>query len=218
MLMCSMDYGRYFLQEKGKVEYEKLIYICNLYRKRINALDGFHIISKEEIQVYDMDITRYVLQTQVGIDMYKLSQYLRNNKIQPEMCDGVNIIFIFSPFNIEEDFKFLYKILSECCIDDFKGASIMVLDQNIPHMEFKPFEVLLIPSETKYYRETIGRICKETIVPYPPGVPIILPGEAIDKETIKAMDYYIQGNVTILGMDHEFNIKVTRQAEKTVKG
>ncbi len=214
MLMCSMDYARYFIQEKGKEAYEKLIYMCNFYRKKINDLDSFHIISKEEVEVYDMDITRYVLQTRVGIDMYKLSEYLTNKKIQPEMCDGVNIIFIFSPFNIEEDFKSLYKILYECCIDDFKGTSIMVLEQNIPHMEFKPFEVLSMKPESKYYNETIGWICKEAIVPYPPGVPIILPGEAIDEDTIKAIDYYIKGNVTILGVDHELKIKVTKNKAK----
>lgn len=209
MLMCSMDYGRYFLQEKGKDAYEKLIYICKLYRKKINELDGFHIISKEEIEAYDMDVTRYVLQTSVGIDMYKLVEYLRNQKVQPEMCDGVNIIFIFSPFNTEGEFKFLYEILSKCNIDNFKGPNITVLEQNIPPMVFKPFEVLLLVSEAKYYRETIGWICKEAIVPYPPGVPIILPGESVDEETIKTIDYYIKGGGTILGMDEEFKVKVT---------
>ncbi len=210
MFMCSMDYARYYLQYKGKEAYEKLIYICNVYRKKINEIDGFHIISKEEIEVYDMDVTRYVLQTFVEIDMYKLFEYLRNKNIQPEMCDGVNIIFIFSPFNVEEDFKFLYETLSKCEIKDFRGSGIMVLDQNIPHMEFNPFEVLLMGSESKDYRETSGRICKEAIVPYPPGVPIIQQGETIDDDTIKTINYYIKGGGTILGIDHELKIKVTK--------
>ncbi|WP_026883588.1 aminotransferase class I/II-fold pyridoxal phosphate-dependent enzyme [Clostridium akagii] len=211
MLMCSMDYARYFLEDKGKEAYEQLIYICNLYKKKINNISDFHIISKEDVMdVYDMDLTRYVLQTRVGINMYKLSEYLRDKKVQPEMCDGVNIIFIFSPFNTAEEFKILYEALLKCNLENFQGESILALEQKIPHMELRPWEVLLMASELKDYRETNGRICKEAIVPYPPGIPIIQQGETIDVDIIKAIDYYIKCGVSILGMDDKFKIKVTR--------
>jgi arginine/lysine/ornithine decarboxylase len=214
MLMCSMDYARYFLQEKGEEAYENLIKVCKNYRNKINKLESFHIICKEEVDAYDIDITRYILQAKGLINMYKLYDYLVSNKLQPEMCDGENIIFIFSPFNTEEEFSLLYSILSECRMENYKGDRIKAIEGNIPCMAYRPFQVLEEKAELKYYNETEGMICKEAVVPYPPGIPIILPGEIINIDTIIAIEYYLKGGITILGIDKSHKISVASHIQQ----
>lgn len=215
MLMCSMDYARYFLEEKGTEAYENLINTCEYYRNKINRLKNFHIICKGEIDAHDIDSTRYVLQSKISINMYKLYDYLVSNKVQPEMCDGENIIFIFSPFNTNEEFELLYKVLSECKTEGYEKAKVKVIEENSPCMKYKPYEVLDKKSEWKDYNETNGMICKEAVVPYPPGIPIILPGEIINGEIIKTIEYYLKCGVTILGVNENNNINVINEFMST---
>lgn len=208
MLMCSMDYARYYLQEKGNDEFKKLIDLCNYYREKINALDGFHIISKEDLQGNNIDVTRYVLNVREGLNGYKLYKYLKNKKIQPEMCDGNNIIFIFSPFNTEDEFKFLYKALLDCKLKDIEDRNYYILESSIANIKIMPFEAVEKEYKLIHYSEAQGKICREAIVPYPPGIPIILPGEVIDKNTIKAMQHYLKEKSTILGINEDEKIKI----------
>lgn len=210
MLMCSMDYARYFLQENGLQEYDNLINLCNHYRKKINHLDGFHVIGYEDINPCKIDDTRFVLHGSREVNMYKLNNYLLNNKIQPEMCDGINIIFIFSTFNGEEDFEKLYNVLQNCDLNKIKGNKIEITDYEIPKMAYMPYEVLHVDAEKINYTKAVGRICGKDLVPYPPGVPVVLQGEIIDIDTLKVLEYYVKGNETILGMDEKNNIMVLK--------
>lgn len=209
MLMCSMDYARYYLQEKGKNKYKKLIDLCNYYRKKINELEGFHVISKEDLQESeDIDVTRYTLNIEEGFSGYKLYEYLKGKKIQPEMCDYRNVVLIFSTFNTEEEFKYLYEVLCDCNLKDMKDYSFNIREIPIGHMKIKPFDAI----EKKYilmnYSEAHGRVCREAIIPYPPGIPLILPGEVIDDYIISSIEYYLHNKCTILGIDHDKKIKV----------
>jgi len=48
---------------------------------------------------------------------------------------------------------------------------------------------------------SLNKICGDSIVPYPPGIPLIMPGEIINKDIIKSINYYIENHVTILGVE-----------------
>ncbi|MDF2504234.1 aminotransferase class V-fold PLP-dependent enzyme [Clostridium sp.] len=208
ILMCSMDYGRYYLQDKGTMEYKKLIDLCNLYRNKINNLEGFHIISIDDLKYNDIDVTRYILNVGEGLNGYKLYEYLKNNKIQPEMCDGNNIVLIFSPFNTECEFEHLYRVLIDCNIKDIQDRKFHIIESDIPDIELMPFEAVEREYKLVNYRQALGKICSEAIVPYPPGVPVILPGEIIDNNTIETIEYYIGERCTILGIDEYEKIKI----------
>lgn len=209
MFMSSMDYARYFLEEKGKVAYEDLINRCNLYRDKINKLENFHIIGEEDVE--RIDITRYVLTTTVEADIYKLYEYLLESKLQPEMCDGKNIILIFSPFNEEDEFKLLYKVLKEYKFYEYKEKNIKGINQHIPKMKFKPYEMLDKSSSLIEYYNAKDEISMEAIVPYPPGIPIVLPGEIINEEVIKIIESYLKADATVLGVNEELKIKVNKK-------
>ncbi|MDD3224758.1 MAG: aminotransferase class V-fold PLP-dependent enzyme [Clostridium sp.] len=210
MLMCSMDYARYFLEKNGFEEYEKLINLCNYYKKKINLLDGFHVICYEDISPYKIDDTRFVLQCSKKVNMYKLNKYLLNNKIQPEMCDGNNIVFIFSPFNESGDFEKLYNVLKRCDLNKIKGSKIEIVEYKFPKMAYLPYEVLHKETDKISYTKAAGRVCGNNLVPYPPGIPIVIQGEIIDIDTLKVLEYYIKGNETILGMDEKNDIMVVK--------
>jgi arginine/lysine/ornithine decarboxylase len=209
MLMCSMDYGRYFLEEYGKEAYEDLLERANRYRSLLNKLGWIHILDKNDLMIKfnneekypKIDLSRYVISIDKGLSAHKLFDYLKRNKIQAEMSDGSNIILILSPFNYEEDFKRLYEVLKKCKKEKLEEQFISIKDIYIPKAMLLPWEALERKKGKINLEEAEGKTCGLAIVPYPPGVPILNPGEVIDCTSISMIKYYLENKVTILGME-----------------
>lgn len=200
MLMCSMDYARYYLQEYGHEDYGKLISMLNIYRQRINKLKGFHVIGAEDSDAYNIDVTRYVLNVEKGFSAFKLYDYLRSRNLQPEFCDSSNVILIFSTFTTEAEIKALYEALRCCNLDELKNYDINIKDISIPNKRMLPYEAIQKEKKNIPFYSAENKVCAEAVVPYPPGIPVILPGEVIERSTIDFINYYLRQKVTMLGV------------------
>ncbi|MFL0252999.1 aminotransferase class I/II-fold pyridoxal phosphate-dependent enzyme [Clostridium neuense] len=203
VFMASMDYARFYIEEKGYSEYKKLINICNKYAEKIDKIRGMHILNEADLnnKNQSIDKTRFVINVCKGYSGFKLYNYLKENFIQPEMCDSQNVILIFSPFNCEEEFKKLYEVLIKCNIEELEDKSFDLKELSIPSMEMAPGDVLNSKKEVMDIYEAEGEICADAVVPYPPGVPIIMPGEVISKEIIEEINYYIKNNALVMGVN-----------------
>lgn len=58
--------------------------------------------------------------------------------------------------------------------------------------------------------ESMGRVSKEALIPYPPGIPLICAGEIISKEAIDIISGYIRNKKTVIGLEGEL-IKVIKR-------
>ncbi|WP_234124589.1 aminotransferase class I/II-fold pyridoxal phosphate-dependent enzyme [Clostridium hydrogenum] len=210
MLMSSMDYARYYIEEFGREEYKKLIGMCNEYLKKINTIKEIHILNEEDLKKSEcIDKTRFIINVSKGYSGFKLYNHLKNNSIQPEMCDSQNVILIFSPFNTEDEFEKLYEVIKNCNLDEIKidGMSDDVNFQYIsrgstfPNIKMNPWEVFNKKGIQLGLDESEGCICKDAIVPYPPGVPILMPGEVISSSLIKEIKYYLHNETVVLGIE-----------------
>lgn len=215
LFMCTMDYARFYLEEYGKKDYDNLIEIANKYREKINKIEGMHIIGKEDLndKNLDLDETRYVISLQKGYSGEKLSKYLRENKIQVEMNDSQNVVLILGPFNDENDFKILYNALKKCSLELLRDEYYDVLNYNIPEIKFTPCDVIDKEKEIIDMEEALGRVCGESIVPYPPGIPIVNIGEVIDKQVIEQIKHYLNSGVDVIGVkikNNKIQIKVLK--------
>ncbi len=192
LIMCSLDYSRYFLEEHGQSSYEELIRRAKYWKAQIEDI-GPYVIWGE-------DPTRFSIHVKDGGDGSKLFQYLEENGITPEMCDNSNVVCIFSPFNEEEDFKMLFKILKQWKVEyrELKNDSLYIY----PRAEgvYDPWRVVDMPKERLPLKDCLGKISGENLVPYPPGVPLITMGERIDTSHIKALNNYLNKNIEVLGV------------------
>ncbi|HEY8892970.1 MAG TPA: aminotransferase class V-fold PLP-dependent enzyme [Clostridium sp.] len=212
MFLCSMDYARFYIQEYGENDYEVLIKICELYRKKINNLGKIHILGQEDlidssgssakdVNKYTLDLTRYILNVPKGYSGHKLLEYLRINKIQAEMSDSRNVVLICSPFNKNGDFEKLYKALKNCDMNSIKDKYVELIDYDMPKIMMYPYEVMDREKDMVDLKNTENKISAVAIVPYPPGIPIVMPGEMISKKTIAVIEYYLKCKITVLGIN-----------------
>jgi arginine/lysine/ornithine decarboxylase len=212
MLLCSMDYARFYIKEYGESKYEQLIKLCVYNREKINSLGKFYILGQDDLEdtsenqtednnEYIMDLTRFILNVPKGYSGHKLLKYLRENNIQAEMSDCRNVVLIFSPFNNQKDFQKLYIALKNCNMDTLKVEYINLIDYDIPIALMYPYEIMDSKTTMLELSKSEGEISAVAIVPYPPGIPIVMPGERIGASTIAVIQYYIQANVTVLGIE-----------------
>lgn len=209
ILMCSMDYARFYLEEYGKEAYESLIHRANKYRERINKINWLHVIEEKDIlsemkfhREYPLlDLSRFVISVKEGLSGHKLLDYLRSKKIQCEMSDHRNVVLIFSPFNKEEDFRALYEALKVCAPKELEEENISIQKIYIPESILLPYEALDKEKVIISIDKSLGKVCGKAVVPYPPGVPILNPGELIVKTSISMIKYYLEQNATVLGTE-----------------
>jgi len=203
LIMASLDYARYYLETYGRDDYEELIKIAQVWKKKINSLQKVKILSKRELpNDYNIDLSRYVVTLNEGYSGHKLLDYLRKNNIQAEMSFQNGLVLILSPFKAKENLQKLYEVIDKLKIEMIRDDSKTIsFNQSMPKKALEPFEVFLHEGKKISLNNSIGRTAREAIVPYPPGIPLISPGEIINEEIIKAVKNYIDAGCTVLGVD-----------------
>lgn len=207
MFMNSMDYARFYLQEYGEQDYRTLYEIVEKYRDKIDELEGFKCLSNELIKKEcemqwsgDYDATRLVINLNKGYSGHKLLDYLRANKIQCEMSSNSSVVCIPTTFNDEEDFEKLYLALKYCDLECITDKYYEAVTCDFPKQYKLPYEVMECEGEEVALSVCNGRIAKGFIVPYPPGIPLIMPGEVISTEVISVLEHCIEIGQTVLGV------------------
>ena len=210
MFMMSLDYSRNFLEEHGEEAYNNLFKIIEDFKNNIKDLSYFKILDKEflinglekNIKINDIKIdnSRIVLNLRENLNGNKLLDYLRSKNIQCEMSDNKNVVLIPSPFNTEEDFKILKDALKSCDINCLKDEEIDFYLTDLPEKKLEPFEVLDLEYERININDAVGKIVAESIVPYPPGVPMLIMGEVIEERHVKLLNEYMKNKVDLIGI------------------
>lgn len=201
LLMASLDYARYYLDEYGENEYDKLIKLANKWKEKINCIDKVKILSDFDLMDgYEIDKSRYVLILDEGYSGYKLHELLRKEKVQCEMGFLRGVVLILSPFNKEEDFKKIYEALNKINFEYIKYVGNVESFNIKTEKVFEPFEVFKKDYEFVNLKDSLGRVSKEAIVPYPPGIPLICQGEVITIDAINIVKNYLENNKDVIGI------------------
>ncbi|WP_297437222.1 aminotransferase class I/II-fold pyridoxal phosphate-dependent enzyme [uncultured Clostridium sp.] len=219
LLMSSLDIARRNLALNGKEIVDDIIKKAEYAREEINKIKHYYAFSREIVNnkdVFDFDITKLVVNT-IGIGLAGIEVYdiLRDEYgIQIELGDVGNILAIISvgdtDYNIERLISALYEIGRINYIEDRKDL--------IDHEYISP--ILKVSPKEAFYSEKIsvditkseGCISGEFVMCYPPGIPILAPGELITKEAIEFILYSKNKGSLMTGLEdmNVENIKVLK--------
>lgn len=122
-----------------------------------------------------------------GVSGDEQTGYFHRFNIEPEFCDGDNAVFICTPFNSENDFKRL-----EAAVGFLSGNGRNKAPENIslPETVMMPKEAVFSKTIRIAVGNSCGLVSAESACPCPPGVPVVMPGERIDKNVIKSLCRY----------------------------
>lgn len=197
ILLASLDTARKQLALHGKELAEKAIQRANRARTEINQIRGLYCFGEDILggeATYDYDPTKLTIHIlKLGINGYEAELWLREHyNIEIELSDMYNILCIISPGDTEESIDILItalKELSDRHIEHDQSTEVVVKIPEIPHLSLSPRDAFYAETEIVEFTKAAGRIIAEFIFVYPPGIPILLPGEVITQDNI---DYIVE--------------------------
>ena len=196
LLMASLDGARHQLAMKGRQALSKVQEITAQIRKEIGLLKGFRTWYEElynDSVVKGVDFTKIILDgLDLGFSGYELAAKLRTEAgIQVEMAANT---FILAMVGLGDNGGQQKRLIG--ALQRIKGAShkkralsakntLKVDYSNIPVLAITPRNSFFAAKKTISLEDSVGEICGELVIPYPPGIPLLCPGEKISAEMVE---------------------------------
>lgn len=198
VLMRSVDIAMDIYISQGVELMEKLLAMCADFKQKLEEETDFYIVYKDGKQ----DKTRLLIRHKDSIDYASADRQLREMGVQSEFSSQLGLLMMPSIMSIQEDFDRLLEAL--------KKVQVYPMDQVYyklfrPETRMSSRDTFLQPDLSRSYQDAVGDIVTEYIIPYPPGTPIIVPGEVMSQEMADYLDNF-EGN--ILGLEHEGYVNI----------
>ncbi|MDE7138405.1 MAG: aminotransferase class I/II-fold pyridoxal phosphate-dependent enzyme, partial [Ruminococcus sp.] len=191
LLLSSLDISRKRLALSGREIFAETVEMAEYARSEINEIGGYYAYSKELINgdsIYDFDVSKLSVYTLpvglAGIEVYDL---LRDEyDIQIEFGDIGNILAYISVGDRKRDIERLISAMSEIKRRFGKSGAGMLTQEYInPIVAETPRRAFYADKVSLPLEKSAGRVCSEFVMCYPPGIPILAPGELITDEIIE---------------------------------
>ena len=205
LLMSSLDISRRNLVLRGKESFARVAALADYAREEINRIGGYYAFSKELINgdsIYDFDTTKLSIHTlEIGLAGIEVYDILRDEyDIQIEFGDIGNILAYLSIGDRIQEIERLVSALAEVKRRYQKDKTGMLSQEYIePEVIMSPQDSFYAEKEAVPIRESEGRICSEFVMCYPPGIPILAPGEKITKDVIEYILYAKEKGCSMTG-------------------
>ena len=195
LLLASLDIARLQMAEQGRELVGRAVALSQKLRQSINGLTGLWSPGPEDFAssgACGLDSTKITVQVKdLGISGLEAEHYLRfEQKVQCELSDAWNLLFIISYADGEKQVARLLEALRALCGYAGKLGN-EPLREGLPpkanlwqETELTPREAFFAVKEQVPLAEAAGRISAEQVMFYPPGVPLLVPGERISRELL----------------------------------
>lgn len=190
LLLGSLDISRRNLALHGRDSFAKVCEMASYARSEINEIEGYYAFGSELINgksVFDFDETKLVINTRgiglTGIEVYDLLR--EEYDIQMEFGDLSNVLAYISIGDRLQDIERLAGALDDIArLYSKPEGSFFSAEYVTPIVKATPQEAFYAEKVKLPIDETVGRICAESVMCYPPGIPILAPGEMITREIL----------------------------------
>ncbi len=207
ILMASLDTARRQIALHGEELLDNTIELSNYVRREVNKIPGFYCFGEEILEndgAYAFDPTKITITCRdLGITGYDLDMILANKyHIQMELSDLYSVLIVGSFGDTKEGMERLLSALREISYDHYGKGTPKADFIDIPPIP----EQIQIPNEAfnsvktpVRIKDSVGMISGEFLMAYPPGIPVLCPGEKITKEIVdyvqdlKDAGLYVQG-------------------------
>lgn len=213
LLMSSIDGARYNLVNNGDYQLSKALNISKYAKYRLNKIQGIKVISHDNCKregLNFLDETKLCINVKgLNITGFKVYDILYQDfNIQAEMGDLYNVLVLISLGTTKDDVNRLINAL-EIISKKYKNKTVLKhssLKQINPTIKMSPRDAYYSEKESLDIDNSINRICGENIMAYPPGIPIISPGEKITREILDYIKVLKSSNAHLTDMlDKELN-------------
>lgn len=185
-IMASLDATRALLEHHGERLLADLLAAISEARGRLRGIEGLRVLEGTGVDPVKLAIAL----AGTGAHGVEVESDLINAGVPVEMADRDTIVAVATVADNPAALRRLVDVLSRS-IERRRGAPRRVETTASwivePHMVVAPREAFFGLTEAVAATEAVGRISAELVAPYPPGVPVLAPGELVTTEALAAL-------------------------------
>lgn len=206
ILMASLDAARHYVASKGEENMKRVHELSKYAREQIAKIKGFIPCNKDhfiEKGCYDYDETKLVIKLDhLDINGFELYRLLKEKyDIQVELAETYVVMGILAIGSNRAQITRFIKALRDISKNHYNKKNEYTrhaFGVEFPFQIVRPRAAYHAPSKIVPLDEAINAISKESIMIYPPGIPLIVPGEVFTKDLVERIKEYKKLGVTIL--------------------
>ncbi|MDR1695263.1 MAG: aminotransferase class I/II-fold pyridoxal phosphate-dependent enzyme [Endomicrobium sp.] len=211
LTLASIDLARRQAVLKGGEMFDGVIKAAQWGRTYINSnISSMKCFTRKEIQKlgFDLDVTKLTVNvTKTGLSGYEIESILaKEYNIQLDYADIFNLVAIMGIGSDKSDVEAFVSALSEIN-KKYHGKQknwILQIPSLATEMVMVPREVYLSNSTKRIaLNKSVGHVAAQTLTPYPPGIPVLIPGERITKEICDYLIDMSSKDIRISGQETE---------------
>ncbi len=216
LLMASLDVARKTIYFEGPSEIPKIIHMAEDSRNRINLIPGLEAIGKTHFlarNAFNYDETKIIVKVSglgiTGFDVYK--ELFDEHHIQLELAETQIILAVLSIGTTQKDLNALVDAL-KVVSDKYMAMNLTPIKSRVkysfPEAYTRPREAYHAPKKYVPLNQAVDEIAAESVMIYPPGIPIVIPGEIISQDILDDLDFYQRSGSVILSDTEGGYIKI----------
>jgi arginine decarboxylase len=208
LLLASLDSNRRFLAQTGKQLFREKRPAIQEVKEQLDELKGVTILTGERVNDPSKMVDPWKISfsfNQAGISGYEANAILENQyQIQAEYADLDQVTCFISPWQDWDDVERLSQALRHLVKTEGKRPVNQKMENSIhsiPPRLMKPRAAALAPNRTVVLDQSVGRVSAAAVIPYPPGVPLIAPGELIREEEVHLIKEILRHGGIVRGVN-----------------
>lgn len=214
IIMTYLDIAREIMQKYGESMLDGLLETIEDCRREM-APNGIRFLDKADVPGFEHDTTRITVNTaKLGLTGYSTEKLLREKyNIQVEMSDLSNIVCISTVADDSASIGRLFSGLFDLNRYSRQNKTPVLpvfLGLKLPGQAMEPSEILNARTERIPLKGALGRISREIISPYPPGMALVCPGEKFNHEMVEFLREVIRYGGIVQGIDENGAVAVVK--------
>jgi arginine decarboxylase len=214
LILASLDYARYLLQRERERLFEQAIKLANEFVTMINQMNMIFVAWDGTGTPYRVDPMKKLIYDRTGnLSGYQIQTLLAEKQCYVEMADERYALCVFNHATKRDQMHRLIAALEEIAVEFHnkkKGISQKITnirelwpDEMTKPIFFNMDDSSQIDTIDIEISQSLGKVNAEMVIPYPPGIPLLYPGELITAEALKALLYFRDQGVAVQGLhDH----------------
>lgn len=205
LLLASLDIARLQMELDGRKKISAAVELSRKLRGEIKKIHGLKTFNA--VKNFSLDATKVTVNVSgLGLTGQEAEKILRHElKVQCELSDAANLLFLITYADDAGTISRLVEVLKLLPSRPQKTLpkQFLIPNSSLQIAFLSPRETFYLPVEVVPLKESVGRICAEEVTFYPPGIPLLIPGEKISVEVVKLIE-------------REKNLRVIGAADKTL--
>lgn len=192
LILASIDATRRQMALHGRALLSRTVVLARDARRRLQAIPGIGVLDGERLGVVEFDLTKLVVDVDgLGLTGYEVEDALRNRfGVGPEMSDLMSLVFLITIGDSQESINRLVSAFETLSREHYTGA-VRSAELRSSGIAVAPANLAMTPRDAFFARAravplsaATGEISTELVIPYPPGIPVLAPGEVITEEKV----------------------------------